>query len=191
MAGPSRRFAPCSPVRGIAARWSTVARGRHNRECGRSIDTRSGRRARFPNLKTRGYASGPKVAAEVEARLRIIDPDLARAVDARLKDRRTRYLAAREAQQGRAPAPHKTHGRYLLSGGMLICPTCGGNFEARKNPWREREPGGHQAHVYICSTRRRKPGVCANTLALPIDATDDAVLSRSKRKCRPRRSFGS
>lgn len=60
---------------------------------------------------------------------------------------------------------------------MLICPTCGGHFEARKNPWREREPGGHRAHVYICATRRRQPGVCPNTLALPIEDTDDAVLS--------------
>src|SRR5262249_50822178 len=31
--------------------------------------------------------------------------------------------------------------------------------------------------VYICSTRRRKPGICTNTLALPIKDTDDAILS--------------
>jgi hypothetical protein len=31
-------------------------------------------------------------------------------------------------------------------------------------------------HVYICSTRRRKPGLCTNTLALPTRDTDDAVL---------------
>jgi hypothetical protein len=28
-----------------------------------------------------------------------------------------------------------------------------------------------------CATRRRKPGVCPNTLALLIDETDDTVLS--------------
>jgi hypothetical protein len=30
--------------------------------------------------------------------------------------------------------------------------------------------------VYVCSTRRRKPGVCTNTLTLPIAEADDAVL---------------
>ena len=105
--------------------------------------------------------------------LRIVDPDLAERVDAKLLDRRTRYLASVAKNNGLAP--HKAHGTYLLSGGLLICPTCGGHFEGRKNPWREKH-GGHQAHVYICSTRRRKPGVCANTLALPIDETDDTVL---------------
>ena len=115
------------------------------------------------------------VLPEVERRLRIIDPELAARVDARLDDRRERYLASRLRNDGRAP--EKAHGKYLLSGGMLLCPTCGGHFEARKNPWRVRESGGHPDHVYICATRRRKPGVCPNTLALNIDATDDAVLS--------------
>src|SRR6185295_20387747 len=35
--------------------------------------------------------------------------------------------------------PHKAFGKYLLSGGMLICPNCGGRFEGRQNPWRERD----------------------------------------------------
>ena len=67
--------------------------------------------------------------------------------------------------------PEKAHGRYLLSGGMLVCPTCGGHFEARKAPWKS---GGG---VYVCATRRRKPGICGNTLALPIAKTDDDILS--------------
>jgi DNA invertase Pin-like site-specific DNA recombinase len=115
--------------------------------------------------------------------LRIIDPVLAEKVDAKLDNRRTRYLASKAKGDGN----HKTHGRYLLSGGMLLCPQCGGHFEARKNPWKPSAKtaallppncrGGHPDHVYICSTRRRKPGVCTNTLALPIDETDDTVLS--------------
>jgi DNA invertase Pin-like site-specific DNA recombinase len=122
---------------------------------------------------------------DVADRVRIIDPDLAARVDARLDDRRERYIASRIRNDGRAP--EKAHGKYLLSGGMLICPTCGGHFEARKNPWKPRRKTeallppnarvGHPGHVYICSTRRRKPGVCINTLALPIDETDDTVLS--------------
>ncbi|HXG69760.1 MAG TPA: recombinase family protein [Gemmatimonadaceae bacterium] len=99
--------------------------------------------------------------------LRIIDPDVAQRVDARRLDRRTRYLASVE-KGGRVP--ERAHGKYLLSGGMLVCPQCGGHFEARIAPWKG------QAKVYICSTRRRKPGVCMNTLALPIRETDDDVL---------------
>lgn len=93
--------------------------------------------------------------------------DLAALVDKRLADRRERYLAAITKNNGRAP--HKAHGKYLLSGGMLICSTCGGNFEARKYPWKpspetaDKLPAnarvGHPGVVYICSTRRRKPGV--------------------------------
>ena len=101
-------------------------------------------------------------------------PDLAARVDERLDDRRSRYLAARARNDG--TAAHRAHGRYLLSGGMLLCPTCGGHFEARKYPWRVNEPGGHQGHVYICATRRRKPGVCTNTLALDIAEADDGAL---------------
>ena len=65
--------------------------------------------------------------------LRIIEPDLAAKVDAIMDDRHTRYMASLK-DDGRAL--HKSHGRYLLSGGMLICPTCGGHFEGRKNPWK-------------------------------------------------------
>ncbi|RPJ85785.1 MAG: hypothetical protein EHM13_00065 [Acidobacteria bacterium] len=96
--------------------------------------------------------------------LRIIDPDLAVLVDARREEWRSRITASRAV--GRAP--EKAHGKYLLSGGMLVCPTCGGHFEAFKSPW--------NTGVYVCATRRRKPGVCSNTLALPIAGTDDAVL---------------
>jgi DNA invertase Pin-like site-specific DNA recombinase len=115
--------------------------------------------------------------------LRIIEPALAAKVDARWQDRRTRYLASKARnhglKKGDRTAPEKATGRYLLSGGMLLCPTCGGNFEARKHPWRRRgnETYEHYGNVYICSTRRRKPGVCPNTLALPIAETDDTVLS--------------
>ena len=29
--------------------------------------------------------------------------------------------------------PERAHGKYLLTGGMLSCPTCGGHFEALKS----------------------------------------------------------
>ena len=102
--------------------------------------------------------------------LRIIDSDLADRVDRRREKRRTRYL---EAMKKHGKMPQRAHGKYLLSGGMLICPTCGSNFEARMAPWR-----GVKGGVYICSTHRRKPGVCTNRVTLPMAYMDDAVLSQ-------------
>lgn len=50
---------------------------------------------------------------------------------------------------------------YLLSGGMLICPECGGRFEGLNN-------GSYK--YYVCATRRHAgKSVCANPLALRID----------------------
>jgi hypothetical protein len=103
--------------------------------------------------------------------LRIVPADLAAWVDARWEDRHERYIASVRRNYG--TAPWKAHGKYLLSGGMLICPTCGGNFEVRKYPFR----GKPASPLYMCATRRRKPGVCTNTLALPVASTADAVLS--------------
>ena len=97
--------------------------------------------------------------------LRIIDRDLAARCDKRLLAMRNQYLSSK-AKGGRVP--ERAHGRYLLTGGMLICPTCGGHFEYYKAPWKDA--------VYLCSTRRRKPGVCTNTLMLPVAEFDDAVL---------------
>jgi site-specific DNA recombinase len=95
--------------------------------------------------------------------LRIVEIDLAARVDAR----RAHWHRAVVAARAKGRAPHKASGKYLLSGGLLDCPTCGGHFEAFVSPW---------TAVYVCATRRRKPGVCTNALALPIAETDDAVL---------------
>ena len=100
----------------------------------------------------------------VDESLRIVDAELAARVDARRTDRRTRYLTSLGAKNGKKP--EKAWGKYLLTGGMLVCPTCGGHFEGLKYP----------KQVYVCSTRRRKPGTCPNTLALPMAFADDIVL---------------
>jgi site-specific DNA recombinase len=100
--------------------------------------------------------------------LRIIDADLAARCDKRRLGLRHRYFASKARNDGRVP--ERAHGKYLLTGGMLVCPTCGGHFEALKVPWKD-------DGVYTCSTRRRKPGICTNTLALPMAETDAAILS--------------
>lgn len=106
--------------------------------------------------------------------LRIIDTDLAARVDARIVDRRTRYFASLKGERTPRRPPQQraqgVRGTYLLSGGMLICPTCKGHFEAFKSPWK-------QEAVYVCATRRRKPGVCPNTLTLPVTDTDEIILT--------------
>jgi site-specific DNA recombinase len=99
--------------------------------------------------------------------LRIVDAEVAARVDARLQEKRTRYLAS--LQDGPVRQPEKAHGKYLLSGGMLLCPTCGSHFEAVKAPWKA-------DGVYVCSTRRRKPGVCSNVLTVSMAHADETVL---------------
>jgi site-specific DNA recombinase len=79
--------------------------------------------------------------------LRIVDAELVARVDARRAAWSRRVTAAKA--KGRAP--QNASGKYLLSGGLLVCPTCGGHFEAFKAPWK---PEG----IYVCATRRRKTG---------------------------------
>jgi len=93
--------------------------------------------------------------------------ELRRGVVVRLQKYGHLLIACLSKQRGRAP--QNASGQYLLSGGLLVCPTCGGHFEAFRSPWK---PDG----VDVCATRRRKPGVCSNTLALPMAATDETVL---------------
>ena len=137
------------------------------------------RRVRRGTKREKGQIPKPEETwiRTVVPELQIIDAPLAARVDARLESRRSRYLESRARNDGRAP--EKAYGRYLLSGGMLLCPTCGGNFEVRKYPFRGKPP----SPVYMCATRRRKPGVCTNTLALPVAETDDTVLSVIEAKC--------
>ncbi len=132
----------------------------------RSVFKQELQRAR-PTKKEKGQLPAPEASWLIreDASLRIIDSELAARVDARREHWRRRQAEGKV----RGRAPHRAHGRYLLSGGMLQCPTCGGHFEAYKSPW-------NRDGVYVCATRRRKPGVCTNTLALPIVETDNTIL---------------
>ena len=137
--------------------WGKTA-SRYGRELGPDRGTREkGQRPTPPETWTR---------LEANDALRIIDPDLAAAVDARRLDRRTRYLASLGGGGTTGRMPEKAHGKYLLSGGMLVCPTCGGPFEGLRYPRQE----------YVCSTRRRKPGACTNKMAVPMAYADEVVL---------------
>jgi len=131
----------------------------YGRKAGKGRDGKGRERAQLPRPEEE-WVRVPR------PELRIVDEATVAAVDARLADGREAYIKGKAA--GRAP--HKGKGHYLLSGGMLICPDCGGHFEARKKGWQERG-------VYVCARRRNSPGTCPNRLALPLDITDAAVLN--------------
>jgi DNA invertase Pin-like site-specific DNA recombinase len=140
-----------------------IVYGRTRSAYGREIGKLSGGRVREKAQIPAPEETWTKL--EAKESLRIIDPDLAAQVDAKRQDRRSRYLSSL-SRNGTSHHPEKTHGKYLLTGGMLICPTCGGHFEATLYPDK----------AYICATRRRKPGTCTNTLRLPMQTADDVVL---------------
>jgi DNA invertase Pin-like site-specific DNA recombinase len=102
--------------------------------------------------------------------LKIIDDAVLARVDLRLRESRELYLKSQCAAAIRR-APHKAHGKHLLSGGLLLCPSCGGHFEGTKSgsSWRGRG-------VYLCSARKHKPGSCTNRLVLDMDEMDALVL---------------
>jgi DNA invertase Pin-like site-specific DNA recombinase len=74
------------------------------------------------------------------------------------------YVADRLAERGRISVkkPSPGRGTHLLSGGLLICPECGGAFETYQRN-------------YVCATRRRKKA-CTNLLRLPIEKTDRDII---------------
>ena len=84
------------------------------------------------------------------------DESIADAVDAKFAEKNRRQFG------GGKPG---TKARYLLSGGMLLCPACGGRFEALKGTY------------YVCATRRHSgKSMCSNSLALRMAVMDEAVL---------------
>jgi DNA invertase Pin-like site-specific DNA recombinase len=138
--------------------------------------------------KTKLIARGPKVGLPREKGqiavpekdwisakrpdLKIIDDAVLARADARLRESRELYLKSQQFEAIRR-APHKAHARFLLSGGLLLCPTCGGHFEGRKggSAWQGRG-------VYVCSSRKHKPGSCTNRLSLEMDEMDQTVLDQ-------------
>ena len=64
--------------------------------------------------------------------LRIVDLELAARVDALHEHKRARYFT-QQVQNG-TTVLERTHGKYLLTGGMLVCSACKANFEAVKYP---------------------------------------------------------
>ena len=122
---------------------------------------------RDPNGSRWHHRQLPKAETEwvqVDApQLRIIDADLALAVETKLAGRRHAYLRGMKGQLLGRPV----EGRHLLAG-FLLC-QCGSRFEAVKSK------GG--THVYVCSARRRKgPDVCPSDVSIPLGDIEPTFL---------------
>jgi hypothetical protein len=103
------------------------------------------------------------------AELRIVEAQVADAVDRRLGGRRHAYLRGAKGRLLGRPV----EGKRLLSG-FIVC-ECGARFEAAKN-WR-----GEQ--VYVCSARRRKgPAVCASDSEMCVDDIENVFLDCLERE---------
>jgi hypothetical protein len=144
------------------------------RQLSRPADLRKSAKAYGGELGKRSSREKGQIATPEETwvrrevdEIRIVTADLCERVDA--KKAAWRQKATEAATRGRRP--QNAGGKYLLSGGLLVSEFCGGHYEVFKAPWK---PEG----VYVCATRRRKPGVCKNTLTLPVVTTDEMVLRR-------------
>jgi len=97
--------------------------------------------------------------------LRVIDPKVIAAVDARLDARRAAYL---RDTKGRLLGRPRGTGTGRLLTGFLQC-ACGARFEAVKG-------------YYVCAARRRKgPDVCPSDLSFPVDAIEPVFLDTLER----------
>jgi len=88
----------------------------------------------------------------------VISNSVAEAVDVRFADENRKKFCAKPGDRA----------KHLFSGGMLLCPSCGGRFEVLSNS---------KYRYYVCATRRHAgTAVRANSLALRVEVVDDCVL---------------
>ncbi|MGE3957580.1 MAG: recombinase family protein [Vicinamibacterales bacterium] len=106
--------------------------------------------------------------------LRIIEDALWQAVQAHASAKKATYLKTAGGSFGR-PADAR-ESKYLLTG-FARCGECGANMLVRS-----RDHGQRRAHFYACSAfHRRGRAVCSNSLAVPVELADDAVLREIER----------
>lgn len=102
--------------------------------------------------------------------LRIFDPTLAAAIDARLKGQREIYLRGTRGTLASKPV-NGMAAKYLLSG-LATCGMCGGAFAPRL------AGGTSRRASYRCLANHQKGGsVCANTWHVPVAVADTAIIT--------------
>ena len=136
---------------------------------GELVWNRTKKRDQWGLSKRRGRPEGEWVRQAVPELVIVSDAEW-QAVHERLSASRSRYLRQTNGRvMGRPPA---TGTKYLLAG-FLTCGCCGSSLEARS-----RSHGTRRAVFYGCAAyHRRGKSVCANSLTVPMEATDDAVLT--------------
>jgi DNA invertase Pin-like site-specific DNA recombinase len=107
--------------------------------------------------------------------LRIVAEDLWQRVHERLDGMRAQYARTTGGKQLAGRPASGVESRFLLTG-FAVCGVCGGTLCARS-----RSHGRSRVYFYGCTTFERKgPSVCGNALALPMVATDQALLEALK-----------
>jgi site-specific DNA recombinase len=104
--------------------------------------------------------------------LRIVSEAQWNAAHARLTASRQTFLKSTKGLSWGRP-PSAVYSKYLLTG-LLRCGCCGGSMTIRSG-----KHGRVQRQFYMCGTYRdRGSAICANSLRLPLEATDEATLSK-------------
>lgn len=104
--------------------------------------------------------------------LQIVSDALWEAAHARLTAARKVYLAGTQNNPWGRP-PSGTVAKYLLTG-IGRCGVCGGGFTTTSG----RAAAGGRWHRYVCATRRnRGVAMCANALAVPVEAVETMLLT--------------
>jgi hypothetical protein len=104
--------------------------------------------------------------------LRIVTDEQWADAHSRLDVTRQAYLKASGGKPWGRP-PRGVQSKYLLSG-FLRCAQCGGSMTVRSGTH-----GLGQRLFYICgSYDSRGMAICANSLRLPMEVADDAILSK-------------
>jgi site-specific DNA recombinase len=103
--------------------------------------------------------------------LRIVSDELWDATHRRLTASAATYLRSTNGHMWGRP-PTGVESKYLLSG-FLQCACCGASMTVRTRG------RGRQRYFYVCASYdHRGQTVCANGMPLPMDAADDAVLTK-------------
>ncbi len=133
------------------------------------VYNRTRKRDQWGRKRQQRRAAGDVLRLEAPA-LRIIPEEAWQRAHERLAGVRQQYSRTNHGKLWGRP-PSGVESRFLLTG-FAVCGVCGGSLCARS-----RSHGRSRAYFYGCMTFERKgPSVCRNALALPMVATDQALL---------------
>ena len=132
------------------------------------------KRNAWGQVQQRARAVGEWVSIDAP-QLRIVTEDVWDAVHARLDASRRQYLRGTKGQLWGRPA-RGVESKYLLPG-LARCGSCNGSIYVKS-----RSHGKRRAYFYGCTSfHLRGSSVCSNSLEVPMDRSDLAVLASIER----------